>query len=316
MGNSLINISNMTDLQQNFGKYTQAYLQSRMSNNPEFEAQFKKTFGDLIFSQSEEMQEKLVKTRPNYLFNAVFMATEIGASFAKKEAYLIPYAIKKKETKNGVERTIDTGEYSALLVIDINFQKQQILRMENCKRFFTAEIHEGVEVLHDLSTGLYVFDGKNDVTKPTIGYYASFTTVDGEVYDLFMSNAEIVKRAKFSPQFKADNYKSEKSNIHYEKIVIRNLLKSIPRLTKQLINVLAVDERFTEYEDVTVTNTNIIEEKKPQNALEEAKANIAANSTKSTKKAAKKSPDAVIEPAKNKPETPKSETAKKVESFF
>ena len=283
-----LSASSPAELQKNFGELSKNYLHSRLTNNPEFETQFKKTFGDLIFSQPEDILEKIVKTKPNSLFNAVFVASEIGASFAKKEAHFIPYAIKKKERKNGVETTVDTGEFSALVVIDVNYQKQQILKMENCKKFFTAEIHAGVEVTQDLSTGNFVFEGKNDVTKPTVGYYAVFVTTDDVMYDLFMSNAEIIDKAKFSPQFKADNYKRENGNIHFEKIVVRNLLKQIPKLAKNLINILAIDE-YTEYVDVT-------ESAKPD-ALEQAKMEMATPEVveeKKPSKEAKSVPDKAI----------------------
>ena len=75
-----------------------------------------------------------------------------------------------------------------MVIFDINFQKQQVLKLKNCKRFFTSEVHEGVEILENLETGNIEFEGKNDVTKPTIGYYAVFITTEGEIrpfYDYF-----------------------------------------------------------------------------------------------------------------------------------
>lgn len=185
--------------------------------------------------------------------NAVFRATESGASFAKKEISFIPFEIFKKEKKQGADVKTATGEYEALVIFDINFQKQQILKLANCKRFYTAEVHEGVEVISDLTTGNYSFDGKNDVTKPTIGYYAAFQTTDNEIYDMFMTCAEIIDRAKFSPGYKEANYKRTSKSIHFEKIVVRNLMKIIPKISEELKSVLAYDEsaEFTEYTDVT-----------------------------------------------------------------
>lgn len=256
-------------LQSDFLKMSESHLQMRASNNPEFALQFKKTFSDLIFSQNDEMLEKLSKTRQNSLLNAIFRATESGASFAKKEISFIPFEIFRKETKNGASVKVATGEYEALVIFDINFQKQQILKLANCKNFFTAEVHEGVEIVHDLTTGNLVFDGKNDVTKQTVGYYARFTTTDNEVYDLFMSCAEIITRAKFSPQFKSENYKETSKSIHFEKVVVRNLMKIIPKISNELQSVLAWGEHseLTEYE--------LIENEKP-NALEAAKKELSA----------------------------------------
>jgi hypothetical protein len=65
-----------------------------------------------------------------------------------------------------------------------------------------------------------------------------------------MTCAEIVDRAKFSPQFKPENYKQTGKSIHYEKIVVRNLLKLIPKISNELKSVLAWDENsdFSSYE--------------------------------------------------------------------
>ena len=265
---SNITTSTMTSpegLRQNFGTIAKDHLAIRFANNPEFEQAFKKTFSDLIFSRTDEELEQLLKIKQNTLLNAVFVATEAGASFAKKEISLIPFKIKRKEVVNGVERLKDTGEYTATIIIDINYQKQQILKLENCKRFFTAEIKEGVKIIQDLETGNYTFSGENDVTKKTVGYYTVFLTTDDQKYDLFMTNAEIIERAKMNPSFDASKYKSENNNIHFEKIVVRNLIKTIPRVSKQLQTSIAIDEGdFSEYQE--------IKESAPQpNALEEAK---------------------------------------------
>lgn len=74
-----------------------------------------------------------------------------------------------------------TGENDLTVVVDINFQKQMILKMPNCKHFLLP-VHDGVQVFHDLATGNCLFEGKNDAIKPTIGYYAKFIAKDGEVY--------------------------------------------------------------------------------------------------------------------------------------
>jgi hypothetical protein len=247
----------------------------RAANNPEFQERFIKTFSDLVFSQNEEMLEKLQKTRPNSLLNAIFRATELGASFARKEISFIPFEIFKKEKKDGVERKVSTGEYEALVIPDINFQKQLILKLSNCKHFFTCEVHDGVEVISNLSTGNYDFIGKNDVTKPTIGYYAKFITTDNEVYDCFMSCAEIIERAKFSPQYKADNYKETSNNIHYEKVVVRNLMKIIPKISVELQSTLSLEYsneiENTSYDDVT-EKVNKLEDAKKELTPEQQKA--------------------------------------------
>lgn len=272
MANELVKIDN---LQTEFVELSKKHLSLRAANNPEFEQKFVKTFSDLIFSQNDEMLEKLQKTRPNSLLNAVFRATELGASFAKKEISFIPFEIFKKEKSAGVERKVATGEYEALVIPDINFQKQLILKLQNCKHFFTAEVHDGVEVINDLTTGNYVFSGKNDVTKPTIGYYARFLTTDGEIYDIFMSCAEIVERAKFSPQFKSDNYKQTGNSIHYEKVVVRNLMKEIPKISDEIKSTLSLEN----YNEIEITEHEDVTDQPKVNALEEAKKEIAASAT-------------------------------------
>jgi recombinational DNA repair protein RecT len=279
--NTELAINSITDLQTNYKQIAETHLADRFSDNPEFKKQFLKTFSDLIFSQDDEKLEKLTKTRKNTLLNAVFVATEAGASFAKKEVSFIPYAVDKKITEKGVERKVATGEFDAKIIFDINFQKQQILKLKNCKKFFTAEVHESVKVIADLETGNTVFDGINDITKPTIGYYAMFITTEGERYDKFMTTAQIIERAKFSPQFKADKYKSTNNNIHYEKVVVRNLLKEIPKISENLKSIVAFDEvgDYTDYIEVGGEHQEQIEAPKI-NKLDEAKKEMAKEKPK------------------------------------
>jgi len=269
-----LQVNTVLGLQTNYKQLAENHLAERFSNNPEFKAEFIKTFSDLIFSQNDEMLEKLAKTRQNTLLNAIFKATEAGASFAKKEVSFIPYEIYKKTTEKGVEKKVATGEYDAMVIFDINFEKQQILKLPNCKRFFTAEVHEGVKVTENLMTGTTDFDGENDITKPTVGYYACFITTEGEKYDKFMTLAQIVERANFSPQFKSGNYKQTSNNVHYEKLVVRNLMKEIPKISNELKSVLSVDEN--QYHDYIEVNEPVqkIEEKKVDK-LEQAKKEIA-----------------------------------------
>ena len=269
-----LQVNTVLGLQTNYKQLAENHLAERFSNNPEFKAEFIKTFSDLIFSQNDEMLEKLAKTRQNTLLNAIFKATEAGASFAKKEVSFIPYEIYKKTTEKGVEKKVATGEFDAMVIFDINFEKQQILKLPNCKRFFTAEVHEGVKVTENLMTGTTDFDGENDITKPTVGYYACFITTEGEKYDKFMTLAQIVERASFSPQFKSGNYKQTSNNVHYEKLVVRNLMKEIPKVSNELKSIMAVDE--IQYHDYIEVNEPVqkIEEKKV-NKLEQAKKEIA-----------------------------------------
>lgn len=267
-----LQISDITDLQTNYKELADEHLAIRFANNPEFKSKFIKTFSDLVFSQNEDVLELLPKMKKNSLLNSVFKATEAGASFGKGEVYLLPFKIFKKTKEGNVEKKVDTGEYTAVLILDVNFQKQQILKLQNCKRFFTAEVHEGVKVIENLVTGNYEFIGENDVTKPTIGYYAVFVTTEGEIYDEFMTNGEIVERAKSSPQFDANKYKQTNNNVHYEKVVIRNLIKDIPKISDELKSIMAVDDiQYSDYVEVH----DEIEDPKKQNALEEAKKEIA-----------------------------------------
>jgi hypothetical protein len=269
-----LQVNTVLGLQTNYKKLAENHLTERFANNPEFKAEFIKTFSDLIFSQNDEMLEKLAKTRQNTLLNAIFKATEAGASFAKKEVSLIPYEIFKKTTEKGVEKKVATGEFDAIVIFDINFEKQQILKLPNCKRFFTAEVHEGVKVTENLMTGTTDFEGENDITKPTIGYYACFITTEGEKYDKFMTLAQIVERASFSPQFKSSNYKQTSNNVHYEKLVVRNLMKEIPKISNELKSILAVDEiQYHDYIEVEEPVQKI--EEKKVNQLEQAKKEIA-----------------------------------------
>ena len=91
-----------------------------------------------------------------------------------------------------------------------------------------------------------------------------------------MSCAEIIDRAKFSPGFKPYDYKKTNNSIHFEKIVVRNLMKIIPKLSNELKSVLAWDEssEFTQYEDVTNDGK----------ALEVAKKEIAETAKTATEK--------------------------------
>src|SRR5678815_878530 len=174
-----LSLKTVTDLQMNFKQVANDHLQLRFSDNPEFQKNFIKTFSDMVFSQSDEMLDTLTKMKKNTLLNAVFVATEAGASFAKKEVSLLPFQSYKKVNEKGVERKVATGEFDAIVIFVIIFQKEQLLKLQNCKRFFTAEVHEGVKIIEDLETGNIAFSGENDVTKPTIGYYAVFITTEG-----------------------------------------------------------------------------------------------------------------------------------------
>lgn len=269
-------------LQANYSQVADNYLAARGADSAEFRKEFHKTFSDLLFSQTDDNLRMLESTRKNSLLNAVFEATEIGASFAKREISFIPFQIYKNETIKGVQKKTATGEYDAVLIVDINFQKQQILKLENCKRFFTAQVREGVEVYEDLTTGKYIFEGKNDITKNTIGYFAVFETTEGERYELFMTNAEIVERAKYSPHFRESNYKNTNNNIHLEKVVVRNLLKIIPKVSKQLRSIVGADElSFTDYEIVDISENQ--NEKQPSR-LEAAKKELSEKSEKEAEK--------------------------------
>jgi len=278
-------LKSVSDLQANYKKLAENHLLQRFSDNPEFQRNFLKTFSDLIFSQNDEMQEKLLKMKQNSLLNAVFKATEAGASFAKREVSLIPFEIFKKEIKGGVEKKIATGEFDAVVIFDINFQKQQILKMPNCKKFFTAEVKTGVKVIEDLSIGNCIFEGVNDATKPTIGYYAVFITTEGIKYDKFMSNSEIIERAKFSPQFKKENYANTNNNIHYEKIVIRNLIKEIPQVSDELKSIISSDEiPFSDYTEIKEPKINQLEKAKKELAPKKAEKDLPKTDKSKTSK--------------------------------
>lgn len=309
-----LSLKTVTDLQMNFKQVANDHLQLRFSDNPEFQKNFIKTFSDMVFSQDDEMLETLTKVKRNTLLNAVFVATEAGASFAKKEVSLLPFQSFKKVNEKGVERKVGTGELDAVVIFDINFQKQQLLKLQNCKRFFTAEVHEGVKVIEDLETGNIAFSGENDVTKPTIGYYACFITTEGEKYDKFMTLAEIVERASFSPQFKSGNYKQTSNNVHYEKLVVRNLMKEIPKISNELRSIMGHDEagEFTSYIEVVDEETGEV-----TNKLEEAKKELAT--VKEVKEVKAEKPTAKEEPKKeDKLKAGKKETGKitDVEAYF
>lgn len=304
-------LKTVTDLQTNYKDAARNYMEVRFADNPEFQKSFIKTFSDMVFSQSEEMLETLAKIKQNTLLNAVFVATEAGASFAKKEISLLPFQSYKKVNEKGVERKVATGEFDAVAIFDINFQKQQILKLQNCKRFFTAEVHEGVKVIEDLETGNVVFLGENDVTKSTVGYYAAFITDEGEKYDKFMTCAEIVERAKFSPHFKADNYKQTGNNIHFEKLVVRNLIKEIPKVSNELRSILGNDEvgstEFTDFVEVVDEATGEV-----TNELEKAKKELATVKEEKAKPVKTEKPTAKEEPKK---ET-ETKTAATAQDFF
>ena len=247
-------IALQSEFQNQFLSQVDTYLNDRKINSPEFKLNFEKVAADMIYSQTTDGLEAIKKARPLSLFNAIFIATEIGASFAKKEISVLPFAAVVTTKVGDTTSKRATGENDLTVVVDINFQKQMILKMPNCQHFFTAEVHDGVQVFHDLATGNCLFEGKNDVTKPTVGYYSRFVDKSGEVYDLYMSCAEIVDRASMNKVgFKPDNYRKTSKSIHYEKIVVRNLLKSIPREESKLDSILAYDEvqELTPYEDVT-----------------------------------------------------------------
>ncbi len=278
-------LKSVSDLQANYKKLAENHLLQRFSDNPEFHKNFMKTFSDLIFSRDDEQLESLLKVTQNSLLDAVFKATEAGASFAKKEVSLLTYKVFKKETKGGVERKTDTGKLDVVPIFDINFQKQQILKMPNCKKFFTAEVHDGVKVIEDLNTGNCVFEGVNDATKPTVGYYAVFITKEGIKYDKFMPNAVIIDRASFSPHYKSENYKNTTDNIHYEKIVVRNLIKEIPQVSDELKSIISSDEiPFSDYTEIKEPKINQLEKAKKELAPKKAEKDLPKTDKSKTSK--------------------------------
>ena len=264
---NLQKIDSITDLQKNYKALGESYLMQRFTDNPEFQKRFISTFSDMVFNAPEALVPILPKMKPNTLLNAIFKATEIGASFGKKEISLLPFKERITDAK-GI--TKDTGFYNAVPVVDINYQKQMIMSLPNCKRFFTAEVHEGVNVLEDLNTGNYIFDGENNASKPTIGYYACFIDKDNIKTDLFLFNHQIVKRATEMNASKKDLYKETSFNVHYEKIVIRNLLKDIPQISNELEATLSYDEGG-DYEVIEVEAVDELNEaKKDLNILDES----------------------------------------------
>ena len=280
-----LTINSITDLQNNYKKLAENHLQLRFSDNPEFQKEFLKTFSDLVFSQDEEMLEKLSKTRKNTLLNSVFKATEAGASFAKKEVSFIPMKAFKNTIEKGAQKKVDTGEYDGIVIFDINFQKQQILKLKNCKRFFTGEVHEGMKVIENLNTGNMLFEGENDVTKNTIGYYAVFITTEGERYDKFMTTGEIIERAKMNPHFDGGKYKNTGNNIHFEKLVVRNLIKEIPMISNELKSITSYDEQGNYDDYIDVTDGEYVEKTEPKaNQLEEAKKVLAEEKPKTSQR--------------------------------
>ena len=164
-----------------------------------------------------------------------------------------------------------------------------------------------MKVIEDLETGNVSFSGENDVTKPTIGYYAAFITDEGEKYDKFMTCAEIIERAKFSPHFKADNYKQTGNNIHFEKLVVRNLIKEIPKVSNELRSIVGYDEvpnaEFTDFVEVVDEETGEV-----TNKLEEAKKELATKELEEPKKEAETKTQA-------EPKT-KTKTADTAQDFF
>ena len=265
----------LENLETQFVEIADTYLNQRSVTNNAFRAKFHKVTSDMVCSQNADGLEKIKKSYPQSFWNAIFRATESGASFAKKEIYVLPFEIYNTTKVGDVTKKAATGMYDLTIIIDINFQKQQILKMPNCKKFFPAEVHEGVTVIHDLTTGNRIFEGINDVTKPTIGYYAAFLTTDGELYDEFMTCAEIVERAKLNEKgYKEKNYINTKNSPHYEKIVIRNLIKGIPNLTEELQSISTIED--VDYEDLTDKVNALPEAKK---SLEEIKKELTSPKT-------------------------------------
>ena len=271
MANELVKLETLKD---EFKGIAKLYLENLGDTSPESLKKFQDTLGDFAYYVTPENVENITKMRKANFLNAMYRVSKTGALFSQKQASLLPFEIKKKEKRGDSIVEISTGEYDAVLVIDINYQKQMIQALPNCKKFFTGEVYEGVQPILNLTTGNYEFIGVNDCTKQTIGYYAAFITNDGVLYDCFMTNKEIITRAESNPKVKKENYKEVKGNIHMEKIVIRNLYKEIPKLNEALkaIDSLEAHEiEITEHEDVT--------DQPKVNALEEAKKEIAVSAT-------------------------------------
>lgn len=97
-------IVKLENLQETFPQLQKNILSVALRIIPNFSANLCTDAPDLVYSQSDkEMLRKARKSAPEQFVERAFIATEIGASFAKKEISFIPYEIFKKETVNGVE---------------------------------------------------------------------------------------------------------------------------------------------------------------------------------------------------------------------
>ena len=115
----------MLGLQTNYKQLADAHLAQRFADNPEFKKNFLKTFSDLIFSQDEEMLEKLSKTRQNTLLNSIFKGNRSRGKFCEKRGIiysLCPHT--RKQRKKALKRRSQLANMKEWIIFDINFQKE------------------------------------------------------------------------------------------------------------------------------------------------------------------------------------------------
>jgi hypothetical protein len=128
---------------------------------------------------------------------------------------------------------------------------------------------------------------------------------------MFMTCAEIIDRAKFSPGYKEANYKKTGKSIHFEKIVVRNLMKIIPKISEELKSVLAYDEsaEFTEYTDVT-DGGKALESAKKEISTQSSTFKVSENIVGTQKMSSK------ADEADKAEETQEDDKSKEVKAFF
>ena len=97
-----LQVNTVLGLQTNYKKLAENHLAERFANNPEFKAEFIKTFSDLIFSQNDEMLRNWQKQDKTPLMQ--FLKQPKRERVLLKRGFIFPMKFSKKRLKKELRK--------------------------------------------------------------------------------------------------------------------------------------------------------------------------------------------------------------------
>lgn len=206
-----------------------------------------------------------LKYEPADLFMLILSTIEKGVDLLKKDAYIVDLQTTVK-SKNEKGQIIEKKVIKPTIWLNINFQKQQILKNPDVAKIATLRLDSDIEVSYDFETLEFTFEKKGKIVSEVPRYAAIILMKDKTRHVNVMQEDEILSRL---PENFTDAQKSKYTGVfatdHCTKMVLRNLLKNvhIDERTAELsalenINY-SIDVEDADFEDLT--NQKILEKK-------------------------------------------------------